>query len=128
MSPTDIAVLVAALAGSGGIAALLNSRSQRRMTHAQVGLVSIEAAEKVVLLQSRSIENLEDDVAEAFRRARHAEETAQACRRELDSLRDDLVETRRQRDSFAVENERLRAKVAELEARVEELERHDSGR
>jgi DNA repair exonuclease SbcCD ATPase subunit len=124
MTPTDIAILIAALAGSGGIAALLNSRSQRRMTLAQVGLVSIEAAEKVVLLQGRSIENLEDAVEEACERAEHARQTAQARRRELDALWDELVETRQQRDAYSVENERLRVKVAELEARVEDLERH----
>ncbi len=73
------------------------------------------------------VEELQDmrkQAAEACERAERAEQVARECKDELRSLRFELTETRRQRDELSAENTVLRSKVARLEERVQELERH----
>ncbi len=70
------------------------------------------------------LKEMRKQAAEACERAERAEQVARECKDELRSLRFELTETRRQRDELSAENTVLRAKVARLEERVQELERH----
>lgn len=75
-------------------------------------------------LMAADVRTARQQADEACQRAERAEQTARVCLVELDSLRSELTETKRQRDELAEENTVLRAKVARLEERVQELERH----
>ncbi len=75
-------------------------------------------------LMSADVRTARQQADEACQRAERAEQTARECLTELESLRRELTETKHQRDELAEENTVLRAKVARLEERVQELERH----
>ncbi len=124
MSVAEVVVpIVLALLGGGGIWALFRIRPE-------AGMVSVQAAERVVIIQSTEITRLEQlvdecrvDVDQAKGDARQARTGVRRLEAEVRQLHEELVQTRRQRDALASENFRLRDQVAHLEARVRELER-----
>jgi hypothetical protein len=135
MTIVEIAVpIVLALLGGGGIWALFKIRPE-------AGMVTVLAAEKVVLIQSGEIVRLEESVAECRNEAKEATaeaRTSRAALRELttevQSMRQELIDAREglgasllQRDALKDENVGLTAQVVRLEARVRELERRTPG-
>lgn len=127
MNPWDIAIpVISTLLGGGLVTALVKAGPQRRQ-------VVVESAETVVIMQDKYIKSLVEQVQGCEQRAAAAERKAdEACAsvermgNEMNDLRDELATTRRERDGFANENQRLHGRVQELERKVGDLEQREA--
>lgn len=122
-----VPIIVALLGGGflGGLALILKVRTDS-------GLVTVTAAEKVVVIQADKIEDLDSEIRSIRAESANAVVEAARCSRqvkslkfEVEELRYELVKTRQQRDQFASENTELKYQVTALASRVKELERRN---
>lgn len=109
--------IVIALLGGGGIWALFKIRPE-------AGMVVVQAAESVVIMQKGTIEELSKKVEMCQAKADEACSSVERLEGELYKQRLELDNTRKERDAVARENETLKAEVRRLEDRVAELERN----